>query len=120
MSNNSSFLFFHSFIVFSYSAQLQDPIQFSANEAPVKLASSPSQTGTRCVVSGWGRISTEGLGSQTLLKLNTVIVNKGSCTAAINLPLLNTHICAFNSRETGICLVSVYIDIYSFESALKR
>lgn len=87
--------------------QLRSPIIYNASQRPIRLASSPPQSGIRCLLSGWGRTSATGRASQMLLKINTGLIDNGSCMNSLGIQIYSTQVCAFSRRGIGACQVSI-------------
>lgn len=83
---------------------LAKPMQFSAYEYPVQLANIAPQSGTQCVLSGWGMTGIDKPGSKDLLKMNTWLVTKERCRQVFGPSISSTHVCALNRKGIGACM----------------
>ncbi|KAB8200776.1 trypsin-like serine protease [Aspergillus parasiticus] len=83
---------------------LAAPIQYNQYQKPIALATNTPAAGQRVVLSGWGKVSTNGPLTNTLLKMVQAVVGLSQCQQYHgSMPLDNSHLCTLNRRGIGAC-----------------
>ncbi|KAE8322179.1 trypsin-like cysteine/serine peptidase domain-containing protein [Aspergillus sergii] len=83
---------------------LAAPIQYNSYQRPIALATSTPAAGQRVVLSGWGKVSTNGPLANTLLKMEQTVVGLSQCQQYHRgMPLDNSHLCTLNRAGIGAC-----------------
>ncbi|XP_029177024.1 transmembrane protease serine 9-like [Nylanderia fulva] len=83
---------------------LAEPIKYNKYQSPIELADSQPTPDTVCTLSGWGQTTVSGGSPKYLLKMTQSVVSLSQCQKRHHdMPLTNSHLCAYNRRGIGAC-----------------
>lgn len=83
--------------------KLKTSIVYNKFVRPVPLRTKLVPEGTRCLVHGWGRISTNGPYSKTLQSLDVVTINTNKCKQVHKEVSDRKHVCTLAGISQGVC-----------------